>query len=77
MDGNDETADRSDMDAVTGELDNETAADESGIEAALGEVDNAAGAEGEPSADVSSRKAMADGSDILRVLRPGRNGGSV
>ena len=63
-------ADRSDIYAVTGVLDNETAAEESDVGAIEGEVDNGAGieeTEGEPSADASSRNATADGSDILRL----------
>ena len=71
----DVTADRSDKDAVSGELENETAAEESDVRAFVGEVDCARGAvgtEGEPSACASNRNAMADGSDMLSVLRLGK-----
>lgn len=53
-------------------LDKETAEDESDVGAVSGEVGCAAGAEdadGEPSADVFSRNATADGSDISRILK--------
>ena len=69
-------ADRSDKDAVSGELVSETAADESDVGAFVGEVDCARGTvrtDGEPSADASNRNAMAVGSDMLRFLGLGKN----
>lgn len=64
-------ADRSDIEAVPGELDSEIAADESDIGAVVGAVGGVAGAEetdGEPSAEASSINAIADGSDMVEAL---------
>ena len=61
----------SDRDTGSGEPDIETAGDGSDIGAVLGEFEDGAAADAsevQASSDVSSRKAIADGSDILEVL---------
>ena len=61
----------SDRETCPGESDTETAADRSDIGAVLGEGDGEVAAddsEVQASSDVSSRKAIADGSDMLEVL---------
>lgn len=68
LDESDVAADKSDTDRVSDVLDK---ADESDNEPVWGEVGNVPEAEevdGEPSADASSRNAVADGYDMLTVF---------
>ena len=71
LDGNEVNEVTSDRDTSPGEPDTETAGDRSDIGAVLGEVEGEAAAddsEVQASSDVSSRNAIADGSDMLEVL---------
>ena len=59
----------SDRVTSSGEPDSETVGDRSDIEAVLGDVEgDAADSEAQASSGVSSRKAMADGSDMLEKM---------
>lgn len=68
-------ADKAEVEAVTGELGDEPVADDSDLGAALAKVEGEAAANesgAQASADASSKKAMADGSDISSDLEVGK-----